>query len=112
MSKYSFPGYPAFLEAAAIQLGHPEAAGPARQISTLAALANLCAQAGDAAPEHVPAILARASAFRDQIHVALRAADLILADVSAARGTAGGPPAEGGPSRRVGPRGTSKGSGQ
>ena len=44
VAKYSFPGSPAFLEAAATQVGHPEAAGPARQIATLAALANLCAR--------------------------------------------------------------------
>ncbi len=112
MSPYPFPGYPAFLDAAAMQLGHPEAAGPARRIATLAALADLCAQAGGAAPGHVPAILARATAFRDQIHVALRAADLILADVSAARRPAGASPDDGRPSRRGGSRGPSKGGRQ
>ena len=39
-----FPGYPPFLEAAAAELGIPVAADPARRVSTLTALANLCAK--------------------------------------------------------------------
>ena len=33
LSSYVFPGYPAFLEAAAAELGRPESAGPARRIA-------------------------------------------------------------------------------
>ena len=86
MPRHHFPGYPAFLDAAAEQVGRPEAAGPARRIGALAALANLCAQAAEADEAHVEGILARAAEFRDQLHVAHRAAELILADVRAGRG--------------------------
>ena len=46
MPRYSFPGYYVFLEEAARQIGHPEASAPARRITPLSALGNLCAQAG------------------------------------------------------------------
>ena len=45
VARYIFPGFPAFLEAAAKQLGHREAVSPARRISILTAVAKLCAQA-------------------------------------------------------------------
>ena len=45
MARPQFAGYPAFLEAAAIQIGHPDAAGPASRITALTALSHLCAQA-------------------------------------------------------------------
>ncbi len=83
MSSYVFPGYPAFLESAAAELGHPESAGPAGRIVPLTALANLCAQASHGDPAHVRGILAKAAEFRDQLAVALRAAELMLADVEA-----------------------------
>lgn len=83
MPSYVFPGYPAFLEAAAAQLGHPESADPARRIAPLAALANLCAQASRSRPEHVDGILAKAVEFRDQLATALRAAEMMLASVEA-----------------------------
>jgi hypothetical protein len=85
VSRYSFPGYTAFLQEAARRIGHPEAEGPARKVATLAALGNLCAQAGDADPEHVPTIMAKAAEFRDQLHAAYQAAELMLEDVSQAR---------------------------
>jgi hypothetical protein len=81
LSSYVFPGYPAFLESAAAELGHPESAGPARRIAPLTALANLCAQAAHGDPAHVEAILAKAAGFRDQLATALRAAELMLTDV-------------------------------
>ncbi len=81
MSRYIFPGYPPFLEAAAIELGRPETALPARRVSALTALANLCSQETHADPAQVAGILAKADEFRDQLETALRAADLMLADV-------------------------------
>jgi hypothetical protein len=82
---YVFHGYPAFLESAAAELGRPESAGPARRIASLTALANLCAQAAEGDLANVEGILAKAAEFRDQIATALRAADLMLADVEAGR---------------------------
>ena len=67
MSSYVFPGYPAFLEAAAAEIGHPEAAGPTRRIVTLTALANLCAQASRGEQAHVAGILAKAAEFRARL---------------------------------------------
>lgn len=85
MPSYVFPGYPAFLETAAAELGRPESAAPARRISAISAMANLCAQAALADPGHVAGILAKAGEFRDQLATALRAADLMIADVEAGR---------------------------
>src|SRR3954454_20870174 len=106
MSQYRFPGYSVFLQDAARQIGHPEAEDPARKVTILAALGNLCAQAGLAPPTHVPAILAKAEEFRDQLYAAYRAAELMLEDVHKALG----PHAERGqgvrkarPSRHQGP---------
>jgi hypothetical protein len=82
-----FPGYPAFLEAAAAELNCPEAAGPARRVSTLTAMANLCAQAAVAETGAVAGILAKAEEFRDQLRVATRAAELMLASVRITRRT-------------------------
>lgn len=82
MLRDSFPGYPIYLEAAARQIGHPEAEAPARRITALSALANLCAQASMAAPEDAPAILDKASEFRDQLHAAAIAADLMIEEVA------------------------------
>jgi hypothetical protein len=86
VANYSFPGYTSFLEAAARQIGRPEAEGPARRITTLSALANLCAQASVAEPAHAPAIMAKAEEFRDQLHAALTAADLMLDELKRALG--------------------------
>ena len=84
MPRYTFPGYPVFLERAAREVGCPEAETPARKISTLSSLANLCAQAADAEPSRVPAILKKAGEFRDQLHAAHRAAELMLSEVGSA----------------------------
>lgn len=89
MNQSVFPGYPAYLEAAGRELGRPGAVGPARRVSTLAALANLCAQAACAGPGVAAGILAEAEAFADQLRVACRAGELMLADVRAGCGPAG-----------------------
>ena len=85
MSSYVFPGYPAFLEAAAAELGRPDSVDPARRIVPLTALANLCAQASRGDRAHLAGILAKAAEFRDQLATALRAAELMIADVEAGR---------------------------
>lgn len=92
MSRQPFPGYPVFLDQAARMIGHPESAIPARRNATLAAMANLCSQAVTSDPAAVPAILAKAEEFRDQLHAAYRAAELILADL---RANPASPPAAG-----------------
>jgi len=81
MNAYKFPGFSVYLQDAARKIGHPEAEGPARSIKPLSALANLCAQANIAEPKDVPAILAKAEEFRDQLHAAYQAAELVLAEV-------------------------------
>ncbi|MGE3821816.1 MAG: hypothetical protein AB7I30_20575 [Isosphaeraceae bacterium] len=86
MPRAPFPGYPIYLEAAAREIGHPEAEVPARRIATLSALANLCAQASLADRRDAPAILAKASEFRDQLHAAALAADLMLAEATRSLG--------------------------
>jgi hypothetical protein len=73
------------MESAAAELGHPESASAAGRIVPLTALSNLCAQATQCDPAHVRGILAKAVEFRDQLAIALRAAELMLADVEAAR---------------------------
>lgn len=86
MPRYSFPGFPKFLEAAAVELGRPEALAAARRINALAAVANLCAQAANAEDAHVVEILVNAAEYAEPLRVALRAADLMLAEVAAERG--------------------------
>jgi hypothetical protein len=85
LSPYVFPGYPNFLESAAAELGRPESSSLASRIAPLTALANLCAQAAQSDRAHVEGILAKATEFRDQLAVALRAAELMLADVQEGR---------------------------
>jgi hypothetical protein len=85
LPSYVFPGFPRFLEQAATELGRPESIGPARRITPLTALANLCAQAARADTAHVDGILAKAAEFRDHLATALRAAELMLAEVEAGR---------------------------
>jgi hypothetical protein len=81
-----FSGFPKFLETAALQIGRPEAAIPARANSTLSALANLCAQASQSDRNGATAILEKASEFRDQLHAASLAADLMIDEVSRSLG--------------------------
>lgn len=82
--RYRFPGFHGFLHDASVLIGHPEAEAPARRNSALSALANLCAQAGAAAPSDAPMIVAKAAEFRDQLHASYEAAELILAATRAA----------------------------
>jgi hypothetical protein len=101
MSRYVFPGFTGFLEEAARRIGRPEVAAPARRDSTLSALANLCAQAAPAGPEHARAILDKAAEFRDQLYAASQAADLMIDEVHQALGlrptsNLDNPPAPGG----------------
>lgn len=91
LSVYAFPGFTKFLEAAAKRIGHPEAEAPARRIATLSALANLCAQAGASGPQDARAILVKGAEFRDQLHAAYEAAELMLSDVHRALGLDGQP---------------------
>lgn len=86
VARYTFPGFFGFLKDAALQIGHPEAEGPARKVLALAALANLCAQAGEADSGNVEGIMAKAEEFRDQLHAAYAAAELILIEVNTALG--------------------------
>ena len=85
MPQKPFPGYTAYLRQAATEIGHPDAEAPARRIGPLSALSNLCAQATLADPENVDGILEKAAEFRDQLHAAFRAAELMLEAVSARR---------------------------
>jgi hypothetical protein len=85
LPSYVFPGFPIFLELAESELDRPGSAGPARRISALTELANLCAQAARSPSAHVEGILAKAAEFRDQLIVALRAAELMIDDVETSR---------------------------
>ena len=78
---FVFPGQTAYLEAAAEKLGQPGLARAAGRLVALSALANLCAQASRANPADVVPILAKAGEFRDQLAIALEAADAMLAEV-------------------------------
>lgn len=92
MARYHFPGFPAFLEIAAAEIGHPELSVTARRDSTLAAVATLCAQAADADPRHVAGILAEAESLSLRLLAAFRASEMMLADVR--DGRAPSPPTE------------------
>ena len=85
MDRYTFPGYPAFLERAAEELGLAPATLGRSAPGPLSAMANLCAQASTAEQAHVAEILAAAGAFRDRLRVAARAAELMLAEVERVR---------------------------
>jgi hypothetical protein len=81
-----FNGFPEFLTAAAVEIGHPEAAIAARRSAALSGMAVLCAQAMSADDAHVEGILAKAAEFRDQLHAAYRASERMLSYVREARG--------------------------
>ena len=81
MDRYTFPGYPAFLERAAEELGLVPSPARGSSPGPLAAMANLCAQASTAEAAHVDEILAEAATFRDRLLVAARAAGLMLSEV-------------------------------
>lgn len=91
VAPYTFPGFIPFLEQAAQDLGHPEAAHPARRISALTSLANLCSQVPGTADAQASAILAKAEEFRDQILVAYLASERMLQAVRMSQGMAGRP---------------------
>ena len=78
MQRYHFPGHPAFLDAAAAEIGRPESASAARRDATLHAVATLCAQAAEGEARHVPGILAEAHKLVDRLRASLRAAELML----------------------------------
>jgi hypothetical protein len=86
MPNFHFPGFPTYLQAAATELGRPELAEPARRIPALSRMADLCAQAAEADPAHIGAILRAASEFRDQIRIARLAADRMIAAARVAAG--------------------------
>jgi hypothetical protein len=86
VDRYIFPGYPDFVERAIEDLGFPVPFAWGRIPQTLAGLANLCAQASVADRDHVAMILREASLLRDQILVASMAAELMLEEVTRARG--------------------------
>jgi hypothetical protein len=73
-----FLGYPPYLEQAARELGHTGAVDIAPRVPTLAALANLCAQAAASKPDRAGAILAHARALLGQLRLACRAGELML----------------------------------
>ena len=81
MPRYQFPGFPAFLDAAAAEIGHPEVSIPARRDTTLAAIGTLCSQAADAEYRHVAEILAKAQELTNQLQATHRAAERMVADV-------------------------------
>ena len=81
LKRYSFPGYPIFIQRATREIGCVVAERPIHRTTTLTAMANLCAQATTVDPKNAPAILEKALELRDQLHVALHAADLILQEV-------------------------------
>ena len=80
VTNHPFLGFPRYLERAAAAIAHPEASIPAQRITPLAALANLCAQASTADQTSAAGILAKADEFRQQLHVAALAADMMLDD--------------------------------
>jgi len=93
VNRCSFRGYPSYLQTAAQAIGRPEAALPARRIEAVTQLSSLCAQAACAPDDEAQAILRRADAYRDQLRVALQAAEAMLADLRSTRGFAPSAPA-------------------
>ena len=87
MPRYHFPGHPAFLDAAVAEIGLADAALAARRDATLAAVANLCAQAAEVDSRHVAGILDEADALADRLRVALRASELMLEHIRSGRST-------------------------
>ena len=90
MAKLHFAGFPEFLNLAAEIVGDPEASGPARRLTALGDVANLCAQAIEADPTVLKAILGKAEAFRNQLHVAYLAAELMIEELTPTKTVLGG----------------------
>lgn len=80
VTKNPFLGFPLYLDRAATELTHPEMSIPARRITPLAAIANLCAQASTADDASASCIFGKADELRHQLHVAALAADMMLDD--------------------------------
>ena len=82
-----FTGYPEYLDEVSKTIGHPEAAGPARRLTALGDVANLCAQASLADPINAKDIMRKAEAFRDQLHVAYLASSKMIEELSGMKTT-------------------------
>ena len=85
MPEFHFPGYPAYVEAAARAAGRPIRMDGFAKVGPLLGLSNLCGQAIGLHPSAMIEVLARAREFRDQLEVALSAADAMLDDVNTFR---------------------------
>jgi hypothetical protein len=85
VSRYNFPGYPAFIEAAAIDLGLSANTYCARRDDAIALIASLCAQAADGESKCVEGILVEAERYVQQLRLGLRAAELMIANVRIGR---------------------------
>jgi hypothetical protein len=82
--RYTFPGFVTFLEAASAGTSDEYTLSHARRQPGLAALASLCAQAGDAPEASRAEMLGYARKIRDGLALSLKAADAVLAEVEAA----------------------------
>jgi hypothetical protein len=83
-----FPDTAAFVEAAAAELGRPEAAARARRLAALAAVGRLCGRAAGADAARSADLLATAASLCDGLRVAARAAELMRIDAGATTATA------------------------
>jgi hypothetical protein len=82
MSLYVFPGHKSFSDRAVSDLGLKAQTLTRRPPEALASLAHLCAQSS------VAEIMLQAATLRDQLVAAGHAADLMIAEVTAARAPA------------------------
>ena len=85
MSLYVFPGHKSFSDRALSDLGLNAQTLTRRPPAALASLAHLCAQASTAPQSSVAEIMLHAAILRDQLVAAGHAADLMIAEVTAAR---------------------------
>ena len=90
-NSFQFRGHPEYVVSAAEKLGRPELAGEAGRTMALHYLAALCAQAVASNAEQALDILGEAARFRDQLHIALQAAEAMLSDIEYACGLAPAP---------------------
>jgi hypothetical protein len=81
-----FPGFPEFLDRAAAVLDVPEARLEARRVPSVAAVANLCAQADRGDTERALQILEQAQGILDQLRVATLGVEMMLAQAFADHG--------------------------
>ncbi len=78
MAKLHFAGFPDYLDRAAEIVGDHEASRLARGLTALGDVSNLCSQATLADPLAVKDILEKAASFRNQLHIAYLAADMMI----------------------------------